>query len=311
MSTVLVTGATGFLGRYVVRELTASGRTVVTTSRHPEPPPNSIRWDLSEESPGKLPGAFDEVYHVAGLAHVVPGNARERERFFDINRDGTRRLLQALPTPPRAFVLISTVAVYGRETGINLDETTAREATDAYGASKREAEDLVNDWCGKHDVTCGIVRLPLVTGLDPPGNLSVMLQAMSAGRYLGIGDGSARRSMVWAGDVAAILPVVARDGGTYHLTDGIHPSFAEIETALACLADRKLPRRLPLPVARVAGQLFDVSAMVLKRRLPFSSRALAKMTSTLTFSDAKARAALDWNPSPALEHFTEEVALCR
>src|SRR5690606_7779589 len=144
---------------------------------------------------------------------------------------GTEHLLAALERQarlPEAFVLVSTVAVYGREAGEGLTEATPREAEDPYGLSKRQAEDAVQAWGARHGVRVGIVRLPLVAGTGAPGNLGAMVQAIRRGRYLGIGDGSARRSVVLAADVARVLPAVAERGGTYNLTDGRHPSFAEI-----------------------------------------------------------------------------------
>jgi nucleoside-diphosphate-sugar epimerase len=298
MKRALLTGGSGFLGWYVREALSAKGRTTVELTRS--------AFDLEGDGTPSLDGSFDEIYHVAGLAHRVPRTDEERERFFRVNRDGTQRLLDAIDgcsRPPEAFVLVSTVAVYGVETGTGLDEATPRHAADPYGASKREAEDLVTGWCADRKIRCGIVRLPLVVGSGAPGNLLAMARAMQSGKYFGIGDGGARRSMVAASDVAAILPVVAERPGAYHLTDGRHPSFAEVEAAIARGLGIRNPMRIPFGIARTGARACDGLEAVLGRNLPFSSRVFTKMTSTLTFSDDRARKTLGWSPSAAVGHF--------
>jgi nucleoside-diphosphate-sugar epimerase len=247
---------------------------------------------------------FNIVYHVAGRAHVVPATPEQAERFYAVNARGTEHLLAALDrhnTLPEAVVLVSTVAVYGRNEGVLLTEDTPRAATDPYGNSKRKAEDLALDWGERHGVRVGIVRLPLVAGPDAPGNLGAMVRALARRRYLGIGEGAARRSMVWVEDVARILPVVAERGGIYHLTDGEHPSFDELEVALANALRRRPPLHLPQVVARLGGHMGDAVQAMTGWRPPLTSRTVNKMTTTLTFSDARARADLEWSPTPVLE----------
>jgi nucleoside-diphosphate-sugar epimerase len=204
-------------------------------------------------------------------------------------------------------VFVSTVAVYGLECGSGLDEGTPRRATDPYGESKKTAEDLILEWGEKNGVTVGIVRLPLAAGAGAPGNLGAMVAALRNGRYLGVGGGDARRSIVLARDVARILPCVAEVGGVYHLTDGHHPSFRELEDALCEALGRPSPKRLPLPVARAAALAGDVAGGI-GLKAPFSSRAMRKMTSTLTFSDEKARTALNWQPARVVDAAAELVA---
>jgi nucleoside-diphosphate-sugar epimerase len=300
----LVTGGTGFIGRYLVDHLRERGDDVVVFVRRPATGAAQVVGDLTDPTLDLGAETFDVVYHVAGQAHVVPATPEEAERFYAVNARGTEHLLAALDrqdTLPEAVVLVSTVAVYGRDEGVLLDEDTPRAATDPYGDSKREAEDLVLDWGERRSVRIGIVRLPLVAGPEAPGNLGAMVRALARRRYLGIGDGTARRSMVWVEDVARILPVLAQRGGVYHLTDGTHPSFAELEAALADALGRRVPRHLPLAVARLGGRVGDVVQRVTGWRPPLTTRTVNKMTTTLTFSDTRARADLGWSPTPVLD----------
>lgn len=299
-----MTGGSGFLGRYFVAALQQRGYDVTVLGRRAAGTVAHIPADL--EQPGNLPltGAFQEVYHAAGLAHITPRTRRESDRFYAVNRDGTRRLLDALDRAlrlPEALVLISTVAVYGMEEGDLLDEDTPRTASDPYGASKREAEDLAADWAASRGVRLAVLRLPLVAGKDAVGNLGAMIRAMRQGWYFGVAPGLARRSVVMASDVAALLPQAARSGGVFHLTDGYHPSFAELEREIAAALGRRTPPRLPHWLARLAAAAGDAGQRLLNRPLPLNTRALRRMTATLTFSDHRARTRLSWKPSAVLE----------
>lgn len=306
-SGVLVTGGKGFLGSYLVAALQQTGQSPTILGRQVES--TGISRDLAE-GPVSFAQPFDSVYHLAGWAHRVPTSKLEEDRFYLVNVQGTQNLLVGLEKAgrlPRSLVLISTVAVYGKESGTDLDESTPRRAVDPYGESKGQAEDLVLQWGDRHGVQIGIVRLPLVAGRNPPGNLGAMLRALRKGRYMGIGDGLAKRSIVLAGDVVTALPRVAERGGIYHLTDGHHPSFAELEASLCSVLGREAPRRLPLTVARLAGRAGDLVNTFTQGRSPITTRRVRKMTSTLTFSDEKARRELDWAPSQVLSLLEEIV----
>ena len=153
-----------------------------------------------------------------------------------------------------------------------------------------------------------IVRLPLVAGPGAPGNLGAMVRGLCSGKYLGLGSGAARRSMVWGAEVGRILPKLARAGGVFHLTDGHHPSFAELEAALAEALNKKSPWRLPLGVAKLGAWTGDILNQWTKLNVPLNTRSLTKMTSTLTFSDERARKELGWNPSRVVDHAAELVS---
>src|SRR5215471_18425314 len=120
----LVTGASGFFGRHVARTLASAGYNITVCGRRPVPGYSFVPADLSNTLTDGL-GPFDEVYHVAGLAHLLPRTETETQAFYEVNREGTRRLLNAIDRcgqMPEAFLLISTVAVYGVTQGLHLDE---------------------------------------------------------------------------------------------------------------------------------------------------------------------------------------------
>lgn len=298
----LVTGASGFLGGYLMSGLAEAGFRVTGLGRRRSQKFPWIDADLTGPATIYLgPDHFDTVVHAAGLAHLTPRSAPERRRFFDVNTEGARKLLKALtlrPGPPESLVLISTVAVYGVTDGELLTESTPTRASDPYGASKLEAEQIASEWAQLQGVRLCILRLPLVYGEDPPGNLGAMSSAILRRRYAGIRPGTARRSIVAARDVAAILPRAAAAGGLYHLTDGEHPSLRQLELAFARRHGVRPPPTLPYGFAKCLAVAGGPFAALFGDRIPLNPKRFRKMTATLTFDDRSARAALGWNPTP-------------
>jgi nucleoside-diphosphate-sugar epimerase len=164
---VLVTGASGFLGKHVIQELTRLQYTIDTIGRSNTA---TIVADISKEVPS-LSKQYDLVVHAAGKAHVVPKTEAEKQEFYDVNLTGTKNLIEALKKTPSYFIFISSVAVYGLVSGDKIIETEELKAVDSYGASKVCAEKIILDWCKKNHVCCTILRLPLLVSENPPGNL--------------------------------------------------------------------------------------------------------------------------------------------
>ena len=110
---VLLTGATGFLGKYLLSELDAQQIQFDTVGRTAE---NTFQCDLAKDSL-ELPGDsyYDMVVHNAGKAHFVPQNEAEGKVFYDVNVGGTKKLLDAilpLKNKPKCFVFVSTVNTF-------------------------------------------------------------------------------------------------------------------------------------------------------------------------------------------------------
>ncbi|WP_316737866.1 NAD-dependent epimerase/dehydratase family protein [Pedobacter aquatilis] len=292
---VLLTGATGFLGNYIYSHQIKQNK-VITISRSG----SNINVDLAERIPN-IP-AVDLVIHCAGKAHSVPKTLANEKVFFDVNLKGTANLLSGIENNeelPQAFVFISSVAVYGCDTGKMINEDHPLNATDPYGKSKIQAEELIKNWCVKNKVTCVILRLPLLVGDNPPGNLGAMIKGIERGYYINIGGGKAKKSMVFAEDVAKIIELVAKVGGVYNLTDGYHPSFAELSNAISIKLNKKKPFNIPIWIAKI----LSVFGNALGSKAPINTAKLNKIVSDLTFDDSKARQNLNWKPSAILNNF--------
>lgn len=287
---ILLTGATGFLGKEVICQNT--NHTIFSLNRKY----GNYKCNLSISIPDFESRKFDIVIHAAGKAHLVSKNEIINKSFFDVNVKGTENLLIGIEKSrklPKSFVFISSVSVYGLEQGENINENAPLLAKDPYGLSKIQAERLVIDWCDKNDVICTILRLPLLVGENPPGNLGAMIKAIQKRYYFNIGGGKAKKSMVLAEDVARFIPIISPVGGTYNLTDGVHPSFSDLSNAIA----NKKIKNLPLFIAKIIGYLGDP----LGEKAPINSLKIKKITSNLTFDDSKARS-LGWKSQSVLKY---------
>lgn len=298
-NTVLITGANGFLGKVLTSVLSQAKHSCMTLGRSES---NTIQADLALTIPSVPP--FDRVIHSAGKAHVYHKTEEDKKEFFQVNYQGTVNLCKGLEQEgklPEQFVFISSVSVYGLSTGSCIMESTALKGNSPYALSKIQAEAFLQDWGKQHGVKILILRLPMIAGQNPPGNLGKMIQGIQTGRYLSIAGGKAQKSSVLAKDVAELLIRATNAEGIYNLTDGHHPSFRAMEAAIAQRSGVRLPFSVPLPLAKLLGKIGDRFS-----KFPVNSSTIAKITLPLTFDDTKARQELAWNPRRVVDHLFEE-----
>jgi nucleoside-diphosphate-sugar epimerase len=296
MKRILLTGSNGFLGKVIFETQNNDKNIIFSLSRTR----SVYNFSLEKAVPNFI-YPFDLVVHAAGKAHSLPKTNIEKQEFYDINVNGTINLLKGLEINvlPKQFVFISSVAVYGLETGFNIKEDYSLLAKDPYGLSKIQAEKLILDWCKKYNVICTILRLPLIAGANPPGNLGAMIKGIKKGYYFNIAGGRAQKSMVLASDVAQFILKGSEIGGIYNLTDGYNPSFNELSLTISLQMGRKFVPNIPMVFAKVLAKIGDVVGA----KFPINSNKLAKIIAPLTFDDSKARKACGWNPSPVINGF--------
>jgi Nucleoside-diphosphate-sugar epimerases len=297
MEKLLFTGASGFLGHCTLPVFYKKYKVVHTIGLADD---DDIKFNLAKgEPPIKI--HYDIVLHACGKAHVAPKTKDEKQDFYDVNYQGTVNLCAALEKvgAPKAFIFISSVAVYGCEYGDLITEDHPLEGTSPYAESKIMAEKYLTEWCAKHGVILSILRPALLAGPNPPGNLGAMINGIKTGRYMDIAGGKARKSMLMVEDIANLVPLVANGGGVYNLCDDYHPTFRELEKLISCQLRKNLPLTIPYWLARGAAIIGDT----LGRKAPINTARLKKITSSLTFSNEKAKRELGWKPISVIENF--------
>jgi len=272
---ILLTGSNGFVGHNIYNNLAIKNEILTLNTRN-----SDYNFNLFLDSI-EFNTSFDLIIHAAGKAHFIPKTNEEINVFHNVNVQGTKNLLQGLSfNLPKQFVLISSVSVYGLSVGENIEETWPLLATDPYGKSKIEAEIVVKKWCDENNVICTILRLPIVVGANPPGNLGAMIRGIKKGYYFNIAGGKAKKSMVLVSDISKFILNASKIGGIYNLTDGIHPTFNDLSFNIARQLKKSYVPNLPIFLANILakiGDLINIDAY------PINSNKLSKINSTLTF----------------------------
>lgn len=260
---ILVTGATGAVGPTVVAALVAAGHAVRALVRRPPPlgllPPGVelCYGDITE--PATLPAAVadcDGVVHGAALLHIVNPSPALQADYERINVGGTANILAAAQAAGVArLVFFSTIAVYGHGRSELLYETTLPHPDTIYGATKLAAETLVLAAQRADGEALGVVlRLAAVYGVRIKGNYQRLVEALARGRFVPLGRGANRRTLVYDQDVATATLLALQQptaaGRVYNVTDGHVHTLREIMTAI-CHALGRQPPRLYIPVLPV------------------------------------------------------------
>jgi UDP-glucose 4-epimerase len=242
---VLVTGATGFVGRGVVAALAAAGEEMHAAVR-------AQRRDADDAAPPFPPGVtivrhgdlaapvdwapllagIDAVIHLAGIAHAGPGIAEER--YDRINHRTTAELAAAASAAGVArFVFVSSIrAQTGPAADHVVSERDEPRPTDPYGRSKLAAERAV----AASGVPFTILRPVLVYGPGVKGNLRALMRLAALPVPLPFGALTARRSVLSLANLTSAIAFVLRHdactGETYVVADPAALTLAEIVTAL-------------------------------------------------------------------------------
>jgi len=299
MIKLLFTGASGFLGENL-KTLLNQSFDVKTLGLTDE---DTYNINIAKSIP-EFNEPFEVILHAAGKAHVLPKTDEEKKLFFDVNYEGTKNLCKALEKSylPKAFVFISTVAVYGLEAGKNITEEYPLNGDTPYALSKIQAEQFLTEWCSKNNIVLSIIRPSLIAGPNPPGNLGAMIKGIKTGRYLSIAGGKARKSVLMVHDIARLLPALIEKSGVYNVCDDSQPTFRELEVLIAQQSGKKLSQSIPYWLAKPMALVGDL----LGQKAPINSLKLSKITESLTFSNEKAKRELNWQPLNVLNNFKIE-----
>lgn len=257
MSRVVVTGASGFIGRALVTALASKGHAVRALSRgtavFPLPIESAAHGDLRGDRFGDgsawlpLVKDADAVVHLAGIAHTGPGVPAED--YDRVNHRATAGLASAVRTTGGRLLFVSTVrAQTGPSAAGVVTEDDVPAPTDDYGRSKLAAEAAL----ARAGVAFTVLRPVLVHGRGVKGNLAALARVAALPVPLPFGALGGRRSLLGIANLTAAIAFVldcpqAR-GATWLVADPEPVSLAEIVTALRAGMGRS-PRLVRVPPA--------------------------------------------------------------
>ena len=239
MPTILVTGATGFIGSFIVEEALKKGMEVWAAVRKTssleylrDPRIHRIELNLSSEDDLKRQLAdhpFDYVVHAAGVTKCI-----HQEDFYRINTDGTKNLvnaIRALQMPLKRFVYLSSLSIFGpikeKQPYQEITETDTPQPNTAYGKSKLLAEQFLDEV--NKGLAPGEQPFPYVilrpTGVYGPREKDYFLMAKSIKGHSDFSVGYKRQDItfVYVMDVvqAVFLAIdYGKTGRKYFLSDG-------------------------------------------------------------------------------------------
>ena len=310
---IVVTGASGFIGRALVDRLRVAGREVRPVVREDRGGLEGAAalGPLEQASPEALARVLEgaaAVVHLAARAHVMDERPDDGEAAYRAaNVDATARLARAAVASrvPR-FVLASSVKVNGDATlpGRPFRPDDPPAPPDAYGRSKRDAEIALAEACRGSPTAAIMLRFPLVVGPGARGNVARLVDAVAAGRTLPFGAIDNRRSVLGLSNlcdaIAAALDAQPAPEGVHFVADAAPVSTPGLVRAIAHALARPVPLAIvPVAVLKLGGRLFGKRAEI------------DRLTGSLEVDPASFTAATGWTPAHTLDDELARLARTR
>jgi len=272
----LITGARGFIGRYLVAQLLRQGAEVTGLTIDAGPAGDGVRWVKADiTDPATVRGSCEDVdviFHLAAISNV-DASIRDPVRTITTNAFGTANLLEeARRSGAQKFVYISSAHVYGVPEYVPVDEAHRLVPREPYAASKIASENLVQAYANAYGMGFAILRPFNVfgAGQDPsffiPGVIS---QALKHG-VIRVGNTEPTRDFLYVDDcVSGFLRVGDRGTGIYNIGSGEERSIASvvekvrgaIDPGIAVESDERRKRAGAVEIPRLCADVSRLKAL--------------------------------------------------
>ncbi len=316
----LVTGANGFTGSHLVQALERRGDQVIGLVRHSSNVERLAKNNLklvygditNQDALEQAMTGVETVFHVAAYVDLGIVNAAE---MFRVNVEGTRSILEtAHAVGIKKLIYCSTIGIYGDSQGKIVNETYQRQQKDfssAYDSSKYQAQKLVDQYAQS--------GLPVVSlmpsgifGVDDPHFGPILKLFLANKLKLWVG-GDRLTGIVHVDDLVEAMLLAeekAPPGEHYIISAGELPT-QEMFALLSQKTGIPLPKEVPQPLARLAGNLLDPLGKWFKFNPPLSKERLHYVYDRCVRVDSsKAQQELAWQPRPpkeVLKQIAEEL----
>lgn len=282
MANVLVTGASGFIGRTLLESLRRSPHKVT-----------SFPFRKFLMGPDYYVPSVDCIIHLAGLVHKMTSKERPNAaEYARVNIEGVRKLaISAKAAGCKRFIFISSVKAMGENTGAGetLNAQSVCSPVDLYGSSKLAAENTLFEIAHNTGLEVVILRLPLVYGPNVKGNLKTLIKAIRAGVPLPFGASNNKRSLLSVDNLVSVIEVSishpAAKNEVFLVSDDEDVSTAELIRALA-------------DGLSIRVKLFLVPIFLLRFALGIIGKANVydRLFGSLQLDIGKTKEYLDWRP---------------
>jgi nucleoside-diphosphate-sugar epimerase len=311
--TILVTGASGSLGKAVVNRLLGDGKRVRGFVRRvPDSPPQGVEYVV-----GDLADATAVDKAIAGADVVIHAGAAMKGGWPEHKRatvDGTQHVVDACRTHGvRQFVHISSMSVVDWAGSDNraVDEHAplepSAEQRGAYTRAKLEAERIVAA-AAKAGLPCVILRPGQIFGGGIP-LINGAVARKAAGRWLVLGDGRLELPLVYIDDVVqAIVAAVERRITNGEIIQIIDPEPLTQEDVLAAAGGGRPIVRVPRRLVFALGKLSELPFAVLGKQSPVAAYRLKSALARLHYESDRAAKLLGWRPEVGVREGIKRVA---
>jgi nucleoside-diphosphate-sugar epimerase len=310
----VITGAGGFLGNALVQHARSSGYRFRATSRSARIGPRDLDLQQADildlKSLERVFAGAATVIHAAGLAHVFGADSKRPEAFNRVNALGTRNVMSAaIRCSVRHVVLVSSVSVYGSASRESRDENSVCNPESPYARSKLESERIAIEAAGDAKIRLTILRMATIYGSGDPGNVARLIRAIDRSRFVWIGSGSNRKSLIHKEDAArACFAPVNSPGPTVDVFNVSNSpvTMREIVESIGKALGKKVPS-WHIPTKGILAAL-KVIESVARRGSPTDRvrAALSKWTSDESYRADKLENKLGLRPRIGLSEGMEE-----
>lgn len=317
----LLTGATGFIGQFLVQQLLSEGYQIRTVTRdlsqsyvaqHPE-----FDWiEADIANPEQLKGVcegIDFVFHLAGFAHAWgEEDPNFRRQQYLVNFEGTINLAnEAVSAGVKRFIYFSSIKVCASSEDC-VDETWKDTPHSLYGQVKYQAEQALLAIGHKSSMVPIILRPALVYGPGWKGNLAMMLKAIDKGYFPPPPPVAQRKSMVSVTELCQVARkaavVAVPEHRIFIVSDGYDYSISEIyQWMRKALGKRKNHLYLPMCTWKLLAVLGNIAQKVLRKRLPINSEALHKLFGNMSYRSVYIAEELGFVPHVTLDKILPEI----
>jgi len=318
---VLVTGASGAIGPAVVKTFHERGYSIRTLSID-TPPMNfwpkdveTFTGDVTDScAVGDAMQNISVVVHLAAMLHIFESISTSRKLYEKINIGGTSVVTKAaIRAGVKRIIFFSTIAVYDHMGSLCLKEDSLTCPGTEYARTKLEGERIILSAKRADGIKIGtVLRLGAVYGDRIKGNYSRMVHALARNRFIPIGDGLNRRTLVYDKDVAEAVVLAVENhaaaGRIYNVTDGNVHTVKEIVAAICRALGRKPPRfSLPVTPVRLAAGVLEQGVRLLGCSSPVTRATVDKYTEDIAVDGSLIQKELGFVPKYDLDSGWQET----
>lgn len=303
-SQILITGATGFLGRHLTEKLIALGHYPRILVRDPKkiPPCWNGKVDITQGDLLNFPSLHKALRGIRWVFHLA-AESRDKELFHKTNVLGTENLMKAcLNSNIGKLIHLSSIAVFGSLKKETITEEDQCIPKDEYDRSKHLGEEYVKAFHRKTGIPTIILRPSFILGEGreiKDDRFYQWLFLVKKGFFRFMGKGNYVLNFIYVGDVVEGILISAKGENlgfkTYILSDPC--LLKEFMEWCAQALEVSLPKRvIPLSVTYPAAILSQCINMILPWKIPFSLGKLRLLTNKTIYSSEKIKKELEFNP---------------